>query len=146
MEDDVEDEVDEKGGARIRSGFEIRGDSLDTEECTRIVGISPTMVTHKGAPRASGRGVYPFTFWEFELIEPHSYSTDECMAHLIDVIWDTREDIVSFLKSPGLEAGFYSSVRITGERPVYELSAATVKRIAFFGAGYSLDIYDMRPD
>lgn len=145
MEDHVEDEVDQEGGARIRSGFEIRGDSLDTEECTRILGISPTMVTHKGAPRASGRGVYPFTLWDFELIEPHSYSTDECMIRLIDVVWDARERIVSFLKNPGLEAGFYSSVRITDKRPVYELSAATVKRIAFFGADYGLDIYDMRP-
>jgi len=138
---DAEEDV---SSPRITTTFVITGEDLDPADCTRRIGLEPTdvcvepKVTGKLVP--SGEPYVRKPYWSVELKKQSSYSTDAELKKLLDLLWPKRAPIVAYLKATGYEATFVSSVTIEEDRPLYELSAETLKRLAYFNVEWGLDI------
>lgn len=128
----------------ITTTFVITGANLDPADCTRSIGLEPTDVCAE--PKVTGRLVpsgEPYVrkpYWSIELKKQQSYSTDEELKRLLDLLWPKRAEIVGYLEATGYEATFTSSVTIHEDRPLYELSAETLKRLAYFDVEWVLDV------
>ena len=142
----------ESTSPEIRWHFRVEGDELDPEEFTRLVGIQPIAYGKKGEPsphpslQKLGHTI-PETFWEIKITR-NSYSTDEGMQELWGLIWEKREAIVEYLQGrPEVHIGVLVGVTIYEDRPVYELSPDTIKKLAYLGAKFVMDdIYDLRKE
>ena len=127
----------------ISSHFSIHGETLDPQDCTKTIGIIPTFAGRKGTKRRPGSLVALQTsIWTVSFSKEPSYSTDEEISRLIDLLWPHRLKVREYLSSTGFEAGFGNSVTIYEDRPLYSLSSSTIQRIAVFGVDYGLDVFD----
>lgn len=128
----------------------IEGDELDPDEFTRLVGVQPNRTGRKGQlsanPMAAKLGVrIPQTFWCIE-VEHNSYSMDEGIQVLLARIWPHRDKILEYVKHrPTVEMGINSTIHIDEDRPVYEISLDSIKKLAELGCRFMLnDIYPMQ--
>ena len=129
---------------RITTTFVISGADLDPAGCTRRIGLEPTDVCAEakvtGRLVPSGEPYVRKPYWSIEFPKQKSYSTDEGLTRLLDLLWPKRVQIVEYLGQTGYKAAFVSSVTIEEDRPLYELSAETLKRLAYFNVGWGLDV------
>ena len=128
----------------ISACFVIGGMDIDPDEVTAAVGLEPTKVWH--APEVTRRHAPDINTveWQVALHHQRSYSTDEVVAAVLDTIWPQRDRIVAYLVRSGTNASMCCSVLIDEDRPVYELSAESVRRLAALGCEFGLDIFDDR--
>lgn len=131
---------------KINAGLGIWGDDLDPDECTRFTGVSPTKVEIKGQLRPEGRPPVRVTTWGISIERKNSYSIDEVLTELLDLIWPQREAIIEYLAQHSVSAIFAVNVTLWKERPEYCLGAETLRRLAHFGVEYCLDIFDYREE
>jgi hypothetical protein len=127
----------------ITSRFCIAGRHFDTERCTAAIGITPTTIWRQQNTKiATDHPELPTTNWIIEVKDQRLYSTDDALIELFAIVWPSRERIQAFLHSSGLHASFGSIVTIHHERPLYELQPETLRKLAWFGCEYGMDIYD----
>jgi len=126
----------------ITSVFGIWGDQLNPAECTRAIGLTPTEVEIKGQDRPEGRPPVPVTHWGITLEKRRSYSIEEPLSELLDLLWPQRERVVEFITSHPVSAAFSTNITINNDRPEYCLSPKTLQRLAYFKVEYCLDIFD----
>lgn len=133
----------------IRTEFFIEGDELDPDAFTRLVRVNPYRTGRKGElsanPMAAKRGVrIPQAFWCIE-VEHNSYSMDEGIQALLNQIWPHREKVLEYVKTrPTLKMGMNSTIHIDEDRPVYEISLDSIKKLAELGCRFMLnDIYPL---
>lgn len=126
----------------ITSAFGIWGDQLDPVECTRAIGLTPTEVEIKGQSRPEGRPPVPVTHWGITLEKRISYSIEEPLSELLDLLWPQRERVVEFITSHPVSAIICTNITINKDRPEYCLSPETLQRLAYFKVEYCLDIFD----
>lgn len=129
--------------------FCIEGDELDPDAFTRLVGVQPSRIGRKGElsanPMAAKRGVkIPQTFWCIE-VEHRSYSMDEGIQMLLAQIWPHREKVREYLQTrPTVTAGMNTTIHIDEDRPVYEISLDSIKKLAELDCPFMLnDIYPL---
>jgi hypothetical protein len=134
----------------ISTKFCIEGEELDPSEFTQIVGVQPNRTGKKGElspnPMAAKIGVrIPQTFWCIE-VERNSYSMDEGIQAVLAQIWPHREKILEYVKGrPSLEMGVNTTIHMDEDRPVYEISLDSIKKLAELGCPFMLnDIYPMQ--
>lgn len=128
----------------INTFFEIAGDDLDPEECTRRIGLTPTEAEISGRSRPGGRLPVRVTHWTIKLEKRRVYTIDEPLTELLDILWPKRSKIMTFLLSQPFPATFGTNVTIYEDRPEYCLSPETIQRLAYFKSEYCLDIFDYR--
>jgi hypothetical protein len=133
----------------IRTEFWIEGDELDPDVFTHLVGVQPSKIGRKGElsanPMAAERGVrIPQTFWCIE-VEHTSYSMDEGIQVLLAQIWPSREKVLDYIKTrPSVTVGMNSTIHIDEDRPVYEISLNSIKKLAELECRFMLnDIYPL---
>ena len=133
----------------ITTEFWIQGDGLDPNEFTRLVGIQPYRIGKKGEisshPAAAKQGVKNrATFWSIE-VEHNSYSMDEGIQTLLTQVWPIRDKIKDYLKAqPTVEVGINSTIHMDEDRPVYEISLDSIKKLAELECRFMLnDIYPL---
>jgi Domain of unknown function (DUF4279) len=133
----------------IRTEFWIEGDELDPDVFTYLVGVKPSKIGRKGEvsanPMAAKRGVQiPQTFWCIE-VEHTSYSMDEGIQVLLTRIWPSREKVLDYIKTrPSVTVGMNSTIHIGEDRPVYEISLDSIKKLAELECRFMLnDIYPL---
>lgn len=133
----------------IRTEFWIEGNELDHEEFSRLVGFQPVRSGTKGDlssnPMAATRGVrVPETYWLIE-VERNSYSMDEGIQEMLTQIWPHREKVLEYLKiRPRVEMGITVVIHIDEDRPVYEISPDSIRKMADLGCSFMIDdIYPM---
>ena len=131
----------------IRTEFWVEGDELDPDVFTHLVGVQPSKIGRKGElsanPMAAKRGVrIPQTFWCIEVEHP-SYSMDEGIQVLLAQIWPHREKVLQYLKTrPTVAVGMNSTIHVHEDRPVYEVSLDSIKKLAALECRFMLnDIY-----
>jgi hypothetical protein len=133
----------------IRTEFWIEGDELDPDAFTRLIGISPYSTGKKDElsshPAAARQGVKNrSTFWFIE-VEHSSYSMDEGIQALLAQIWPHREKVLQYLKThPTVAVGMNSTIHVHEDRPVYEVSLDSIKKLAALECRFMLnDIYPL---
>ena len=126
----------------ITTAFGIWGDQLDPTECTRITGLEPTEVEIKGQPRPGGRPPVPVTNWGITLEKRRSFSIDQPLVELLDLLWPRRSNLLEFLSTHDVSSIFFSTITIYEERPEYCLSPDTLRRLSYFKTQYCLDIFN----
>ncbi|NJL27339.1 MAG: DUF4279 domain-containing protein [Thermoanaerobaculia bacterium] len=133
---------------RITSSFIIQGQELDTFLCTSAIGLTPTGTSEdvKSLPAAIQKVARSIggSYWRIDLEDEKSYDTDEGLVRLLEIVWPSREQIIRFCSRAHADIGFLSSVSIFHDRPVYTASAETIKKIAYLGGEWGLDIFDYR--
>jgi hypothetical protein len=72
----------------------------------------------------------PVTNWGITIEKRRSYSIDEALTELLDILWPQRKKIMEFLSSNPVSAIFCTNVTINEERPEYCLLPETLQRLA----------------
>jgi hypothetical protein len=131
----------------ITTKLHLSGDALDPKRCTGAAGVEPTSfdaasAVLPGVWMPSGRPGVRWPYWEVAIKNERSYSIDESLMRLLDLIWPRREAIVALVRDGRYKATFMTSVTIHEDRPLYSLSGETLRRLAYFAFDYSLDISD----
>ena len=128
----------------ITSGFSIAGKDLDPDRCSLLIGMEATEVGHIGEKRRPESLVALRTsFWEISVPKMASDEIDACLKKVIDILWPKRERVMEFLEKEQFdEAGFFTIVSIHADRPLYEISADTLRRLSYFQTSYTIDIND----
>lgn len=133
----------------IETKFCVVGDDLDPDAFTQIVGVQPHRTGKKGDPSANPmaaeRGVrIPQTFWCIE-VEHNSYNMDEGIQILLGQIWPHREKVLEYVKPRAtVTVGINSTIHIDQDRPIYEVSLDSIKKLAALECPFMLnDIYPL---
>lgn len=69
-------------------------------------------------------------------------SIDDAVAEVLDAISPVRERVQQWSASNATQVGIECSVSIYNDRPIYELSAKTISRLADLRCGFVMDIFD----
>ena len=128
----------------ITASLAVDGDALDFDDCTRVVGIPPTDTFVRRFEYDSS--VLAARQWCVESERAELESVDDAVAALFAVFGDRLGAVRDYAAGPGRGVSVSSTVIIHEDRPVYELSAATVRVLADLGAEFLLDIYDFSED
>lgn len=125
----------------ISAYFVIAGRDIDFSQCTKSIGIEPTEVWRQQHEHLKGMLEIPNTNWIIH-VKCQDYSIDDSLQKILDVIWPRRNKIRRYAKANSLKLAFICNIKIIDDRPVYSLSPETIKKIAWFGAKFGLDIAD----
>jgi hypothetical protein len=141
------DRKDDDPSPLITTFLHISGDDLDPKRCTKAAGLEPTSsnalpATLPGIFLPSGRPNVMKPYWTLEIGSEKSYNIDFSLARLIDLIWPRRERVLKLVRDSLYKASFGSNVTIYEDRPLYLLTGATQRRLAYFSFDYCLDIFD----
>ena len=129
---------------RVMVTFYIGGGAWDPDTCTSALGLQPTRIRRRGSVAPAGGPPARENGWSIDTDWEESDSTDSVVAGLVNRLWERRFAIRQFCEENGAGCAFVAVVEILEERPVYELTSATIARMSEFGADFSLDIYDLR--
>lgn len=124
----------------ITTAFIISGEMFDPESCTLAIGLQPSEVCVKGAHREGGRPPVATSSWSIHFRRQRLDSIEDGIKNVLDVIWPHRTKIQAFVTSLGLKATFTSNVIVTEERPLYCLSAETMRKMSALDAEFCMDI------
>lgn len=116
----------------------IEGKVFDADRCSKAVGLTPTKVQHPRVKHAS----IPEQCWVIELKPAVHDSVDDAVEELLKLVVGKEDAIRSFAESSNLEVAVCVNVKIYEDRPVYELSARTIRVLSRMGAAVALDIAD----
>ncbi|MDY7093082.1 MAG: DUF4279 domain-containing protein [Acidobacteriota bacterium] len=135
--------LQEDSSPLISTSFTIEDPDLDPDHCTCEIGLEPTEAGRKGERlRPSSKVRLVTSVWTIALDKQPSWEIDEGLSQLMDHLWPKRKAIIDLLKRTRWSAGFSTSVIIQEDRPLYILGPETLRRLAYFGITYSLDIFD----
>jgi hypothetical protein len=122
----------------------LGGEELDPDEFTLLVGLQPTWSGKKGElssnPMAAKRGVrVSETFWRIE-VEQETYSMDDGIQEVLIRMWPHREKVRTYLEArPSIRIGVIAAIHIYQNRPVYDFSPDSIKKLADLGCGFMID-------
>ncbi len=135
---------------QVTTFFVLKDQRLDPSEVTERFGLKPTKWCAESVRTAtivpSGEPYFRHPFWRLELTKEAVDSTDVGLQRLLDILWPKRGAIVELLAETGWTPIFGTNVTTTHDHPVYELSADTIERLAFFRGEYLLDVFDYSED
>lgn len=126
----------------ISAFFVISGKGFDTTECTVETGIKPTEVWRQGREDLKQREDLPDTSWSVGFDGRRLYSINDAVVEVLAVIWPRRRPIRTYLTRAGLQATFCCDVTIHVDRPEYVLEPDVIRKMAWLGAGFGLDVFD----
>jgi hypothetical protein len=124
--------------------FYISGGEWDPSACTTALALEPRKMRRRGEVSRPQGPPAPANEWTLESEWVDVDSTDEPVAHLLDRLWPIRSAVRGFVEANAASCGVVVVVEILRERPVFELTKASLTRLADLGAAFSFDIYDLR--
>lgn len=126
----------------LKTYFCISGWDFDPAMVTSAIGLEPSEVWKQKHAHLLHRKDIPNTCWSLGRGEQQNYSVSEAVDEVLDLIWPKRAEIKKFVMNDSFDVGIDCSVTIWEDRPVYDLSAKVIKRLADLGCEFGLDIYD----
>jgi hypothetical protein len=124
----------------IDVAFCIEGRDLFPADVTEAVGLEPTKVWHATHPTVISDSRMSTVNWIVGREKLAIYSTDEAVRTLLEVVWPHREAILQYLRTSNTSASLTCYVTIWEDRPVYDLSADTMSRLAVLDCEFGMDI------
>jgi Domain of unknown function (DUF4279) len=139
---------------RKTASFRLRGDRLDPSAVTRAIGLTPTEAHRKGdsrphKPGRRKRPPWPTGLWNLESAQYADPSEDRLDGHitqLLDQLEDKADVIHQLCAEQGLIADFFCGYFMCQSNSGFELSVATLERMAALNASFGLDLYGPDPD
>ena len=132
----------ESSAPRLKTYFCISGWDFDPAMVTSAIGLEPSKVWKQKHEHLLHRKDIANTCWSLGREKQRNYSVSEAVDEVLDLIWPKRAEIKKFVMNDSFDVGIDCSVTIWEDRPVYELSAKVIKRLADLGCEFGLDIYD----
>ncbi len=126
--------------------FYIAGWDFDPAICTLAIGLDPSEIWKQEHKHLLGQKDIPNISWNLCRKKQRSYSVSEAVDEVLDLIWHKREEVIRFSMNSNFNVGVTCSVTIHEDRPTYDLSLTTIKRMAGLGCEFSLDIFDYSSD
>lgn len=143
MGNDKTQEVSGSAGApRITAIFSIAGRDFDTDECTSAIGLEPSEIWRQKIPELRQRMDLPNVNWSIRRESKTLYSVSDVVDQVIDAVWSHRDRIEDYVRGKPLEVVITCTVTMFHDRPVLDLSAATIRRMADMKCGFTLDVID----
>ena len=127
---------------KITVWFVIAGDDFDAEACTAAIGIQPSSIWRQQRAELRERSDLNKMNWSFGVEKISDYSTDAVVKSVLDDVWPRRDAINKILGDNQLSAVLCCNITIYEDRPVYELSTDTMRRLVDLNAEFLMDIYD----
>ena len=128
----------------ISSGFSISGTNLVPDECTKEMDLQPTSVGLAGTKRRpDALTTLRTSYWSISFSKEASYDLDEGLAKVLEIMWPKRRKVLGYLRAGSYdEVGFFSTVNIYVDRPLYRIRPDVLRHMAFFGVKYTFDVHD----
>ncbi len=128
---------------RLSTAFVIAKHNLEVEACTAAIGIEPTRVWRQRHTHLSDHPDIPNTNWIVEHRDRALDRVSEAVDEVLDLIWPRKAEIRAFLDRSGATASVVCNIHLgeNHERPVYELSAGTIRRLGELGCDFEMDIF-----
>ncbi len=127
---------------KITATFSIIGRDFDADECTSAIGLEPSEIWRQKIPELQHRIDLPNVNWNIIRESKTLYSVSDVVDQVIDAVWSQRDRIEDYVRGKPLEVWIGCTVTIFRDRPVYDLSAATIRRMADMKCGFMLDVFD----
>ena len=126
----------------INVAFVIAGRDFDPQDVTRAIGLEPTNVWHATNDAVINDARMDTVNWSVGREKLALYSTDEAVREVLEIVWPNREAILQYLNASRVSATLVCNVTIWEDRPVYELAAETMSRLATLDCEFALDLFD----
>lgn len=125
--------------ARITASVNLTGDEFDFESCSSAIGITATKTWKRKIPP---HPLVPAAAWSVGFTKQPFESVNDAVEAVLKLIENREDKIKAFASRAGLRISLSCSVNIDEERPVYDLSSDTMKRLSDLGANFIMDIFD----
>lgn len=132
----------EERGPEMAVDFVIGGRGFDTDLATRVIGREPSRAWHQEREHLRKRSDLHDTAWMVSIGWTEMDSVNQAVERILEQVWPHRENILSFVDQHGLSASVSVSVRIWGDRPLYDLLPGTMRKLGEMNVEFGLDIYD----
>lgn len=86
----------------------------------------------------------PEAWWAFEITQYNQESTEMAIAEALDRLEPMQVVILNIASDPRFQIELDCAIEIEEERPVIEVSAPTLKRLARLNAALGFEVYDYR--
>ena len=86
----------------------------------------------------------PDAWWAFEVTQQNQESTEVAIAEALDMLEPMEAAILNVANDPRFQIELDCSIEIEEERPVMEVSAHTLRRLARLNATLGFEVYDYR--
>lgn len=132
----------EASAPEISAHFFIAGRDFDPHSVTTILGVEPTEVWRQERQELLSRRDLPTVCWKLGFKKQPFMSIDDAVGRVLGDIWPLRQRVLQWSEANSSQVGIECSVSIFEDRPVYELSAITIARLAELRCEFLLDIFD----
>jgi hypothetical protein len=127
----------------ITAYFAIIGENIDADEISSVLGVEATLSGRKGETLPGKSKPTRETFWEKSL-EQRKHSIDDVVEAVFAEIWSHRNELLVYVESRDALIEVLCTVDLSVDGASYSLSRGTIAKLAFFHAGFDLDISDFR--
>jgi hypothetical protein len=141
---DIDIDTDRNPLAAVTSAFVIEGNGLDLAALANATGLMPMDQAVHGPAVAQQRA--PGSTLVLDLRHQRLENIDDGVSELLDMLWSFQEPLARYLTEKSLTGRLISSVSIHQFRPVYELKAESLRRMAALKLGYCLEVFDYRDE
>jgi len=125
--------------SEIKISLKITGNYMDFDEASAFIGLrsSKTLILENDYNR------FPKYQWSIIADYSESESVDAKLQELFAQISNHEEKIVEYSSRNNLDVFIECNIRIHIDRPLYELSSFTVKKLSELDATFRMDIFDL---
>lgn len=127
---------------QISVSLVLGSDDLDPDACSEAIGISPTEVWRQKHKSFLNVDTVPNVQWIISTDKIMSYSIDEPLSQLLDLVYVREEEIRRYVADTAVKCVVTCNVTFKGDRPLYEISNRNLERIGRLGASFQMDIFD----
>lgn len=141
-EKEEKEEDDYRDLAEPYAVFMIRGESVDPDEITAVLGISPTRCKKRGDPLGKKGRTWSIGLWNIssaDLVE--SGNLEHHILWLLRQLEPVKEHLICFTSRDGVEVSFKVVFNLFVHEWDAHISSSLMKRIIDLNAHFKISIY-----
>jgi hypothetical protein len=135
--------VDSERTPVVSAYFSILGEAIDFEKISTLLGAEPTEAGIAGEVLPGKRRPCKETFWE-RRSTARQHSIDSVIGEVLSVFWEHRENLLDYVQECDATIEVLCTVDLYADGAGYSISRESIEKLAYFHAGFDLDISDFR--